>query len=76
MTDWAQARMYSYTVAATVTEYVGVMASRLVLELGVDLSKLHVIGFGLGAHAAGVMGHDLSSQVKRITGNQMEMIFP
>lgn len=49
MTDWIQARKYSYTVAARVTEYVGVMCGRLLMQLGADLSLVHAIGFGLGA---------------------------
>lgn len=49
LVDWVQARRYSYTVAARVTEYVGVMCARLVRELDADLSLLHVVGFGLGA---------------------------
>ncbi|OXA56889.1 Phospholipase A1 member A [Folsomia candida] len=68
LVDWVQARRYSYTVAARVTEYVGVMCARLVRELDADLSLLHVVGFGLGAHAAGIMGSELNGKISRITG--------
>jgi len=69
--DWEQARMYSYTVAATVSEYVGAMAARFLLEIDADLNKVHAIGFGLGAHAAGVMGYDLNGRIRRITGSNI-----
>ncbi|CAL8143834.1 unnamed protein product [Orchesella dallaii] len=72
MVDWEPARTYTYTVAVTVSEYVGKMAARIVQAMKMDTSKVHVIGFGLGAHAAGVMGNDLKQQMNmtlaRITG--------
>lgn len=72
LVDWEPARTYTYTVAVTVSEYVGKMAARLIQSMKVDPSKIHVIGFGLGAHAAGVMGNDLKARynmtLSRITG--------
>lgn len=62
ITDWVQARTYSYTVAAKVTEHVGSMASKLLRELDADFSNVHAIGFGLGA----VSSHN---NVKKICWN-------
>jgi lipoprotein lipase len=38
------------------------------LDVKYDLSKLHLLGFSLGAHVAGVAGNLAYSKVNRITG--------
>lgn len=48
MVDWEPARTYTYTVAVTVSEYVGKMTARLIQALKVNPEKIHAIGFGLG----------------------------
>lgn len=45
-----------------------VMHYRLQLELKYDLTKLHLLGYSLGAHVAGVAGNLTNNKVNRITG--------
>lgn len=40
----------------------------LLVQQGVDLSKVHLIGFDLGAHVIGFTGRQLHGKVARITG--------
>ena len=38
------------------------------LDVKYDLAKLHVLGFSLGAHVAGVAGNLAYGKINRITG--------
>lgn len=69
LVDWGIARAQSYSLAATVTENVGKETADLLNELITDYHQLHIIGFGLGAHIAGVAGANMKGFVGRITGS-------
>jgi hypothetical protein len=71
--DWSQlARSPYYLSAATNTRDVGKATARLVDFLvgeGTPLSNIHMIGFSLGAHAAGWSGATITvGKLARITG--------
>ncbi|XP_071443588.1 uncharacterized protein [Hetaerina americana] len=70
--DWeAGATIPNYVRAAANTRLVGkqlaVLLGRLRDDLGLDLRKVHLIGFSLGAHVAGFAGAELRN-LSRITG--------
>lgn len=56
-------------IAPQVAEYVYQMLQRLISK-NVDVKKVHLMGFGVGAHIAGLAGKrfDTSSKIARITG--------
>nr|CAD7193722.1 unnamed protein product [Timema douglasi] len=72
--DWEMGAANSYPAAVANTELVGRQMSLLLfdmLTLGANPSKMHVIGFSLGAHIAGCAGHILQNRgvkLGRITG--------
>ncbi|CAL8320670.1 unnamed protein product [Arctogadus glacialis] len=70
--DWLKRAQHHYPNAAQHTQLAGQDLAALInwLELDVkyDLSKLHLLGFSLGAHVAGVAGNLAYSKVNRITG--------
>ncbi|XP_063390919.1 uncharacterized protein LOC134676452 [Cydia fagiglandana] len=61
-----------YFTAADNTWYIGRFAAKFIdylVSRGLDLSKTHLVGHSLGAHAAGVAGAYITSgRVSRITG--------
>lgn len=62
-----------YLQAAANTELVGMCAAQLIDEMvsnhSIELSKIHVIGFSLGAHVAGFIGRYIKSgKLERISG--------
>ncbi|XP_013136832.1 PREDICTED: pancreatic triacylglycerol lipase-like [Papilio polytes] len=62
-----------YVQAAANTELVGMCAAQLIDEMvsnhSIELSKIHVIGFSLGAHVAGFIGRYIKSgKLERISG--------
>ncbi|XP_063543640.1 pancreatic lipase-related protein 3-like [Cydia strobilella] len=61
-----------YFTAADNTWYIGRFAAKFIdylVSRGLDLSKTHLVGHSLGAHAAGVAGAFVTSgRVSRITG--------
>lgn len=72
--DWSElARAPFYLSAATNTRYVGKATALLVdflVRQGASLDSMHLLGFSLGAHAAGWAGSSLTTgQLARITGN-------
>ncbi|XP_063216982.1 pancreatic lipase-related protein 2-like isoform X3 [Bacillus rossius redtenbacheri] len=72
--DWTNGAANSYASAVANTELVARQLGLLLLDmlsLGVDPGTVHLIGFSLGAHIAGCVGHDLlahGNQLGRITG--------
>lgn len=75
MVDWANgAKGPNYRTAAANTEVVGRQVGVLLLsmlKLGADPNRIHLLGFSLGAHIAGVASEVLKlkgSLIGRITG--------
>ncbi|KAL1491515.1 hypothetical protein ABEB36_012102 [Hypothenemus hampei] len=74
--DWKQlAQIPCYTTAYLNTWYVGQCISILMVSLvplGVDPTRIHVVGFSLGAHVSGLAGNNLQKALGtsfyRITG--------
>lgn len=64
-------------IAPKVAEYVYQMLQRLISK-GVDEKKVHLMGFGVGAHIAGLAGKrfDKSSKIARITGKDLTHSLP
>ena len=61
-----------YLRAARNTRPVGLLTGNFVnflISQGVDLSKLHLIGFSMGAHVVGRAGHITNGVLPRITGS-------
>lgn len=70
--DWSTSARLSYSLAvsavSSVGAYVGDLISTLVAANRVELDRLHLIGFDLGAHVVGFAGRRLQGEVARITG--------
>lgn len=76
--NWEKgARGPRYTTAAANTEVIGRQLGLLLLDMtsmGIDTSRVHVIGFSLGAHVAGVASEMLKEKgylLGRITGSNI-----
>lgn len=78
--DWeAGATLPNYVRAAANTRLIGKQLAFLMKNLqvhkGLDLGRVHVIGFSLGAHVSGFAGSELPG-LRRITGLfQLDFIF-
>lgn len=59
---------YSRTVSEIVPS-VGYYLAQLITSFALDLSRVDIIGVGLGAHMAGYAGAALGGNINRITGN-------
>ncbi|KAG9278658.1 lipoprotein lipase-like [Astyanax mexicanus] len=69
--DWLDRASHHYPTSAENTRLVGRDVAKFInwLEtLDYPLEKLHVLGYSLGAHVAGVAGHLSNNKVNRITG--------
>ncbi|KAM3833847.1 lipoprotein lipase-like [Diretmus argenteus] len=70
--DWLERAQHHYSHSAENTRLAGQDVATLInwleVELKYDLSKLHLLGYSLGAHVAGVAGNLANSKVNRITG--------
>ncbi|XP_068632523.1 lipoprotein lipase [Battus philenor] len=70
--DWSSLAGQSYNNAYFAVPTVGESIANFIIMLEnyvkVDLSRLHLIGFDLGAHAVGIAGRQLQGQIARITG--------
>ncbi|XP_067108723.1 lipoprotein lipase [Osmerus mordax] len=70
--DWLDRANEHYPNSAENTKLVGQDVARLInwleVEVKYDLSKLHILGYSLGAHVAGVAGNLTNNKVNRITG--------
>lgn len=70
--DWERgANLPNYVKAAANTRLVGKQLAQLLMALekhkAVDMDRVHIIGFSLGAHVSGFAGAELDG-LKRITG--------
>jgi len=71
--DWAQGASKHYLQAASNTAMVGkqiaLMIRAMEKSFGDDISsRIHLVGFSLGAHVMGMAGHYLRGKLHRITG--------
>nr|ABK29468.1 lipase [Helicoverpa armigera] len=73
--DWSREASYSYSVAVESVPLVAKDLGDFIIKyfpLPADVAKLHLVGFGLGAHVVGIAGRQVaataSGPVARITG--------
>uniref|UniRef100_A0A4W4HP93 Lipoprotein lipase n=1 Tax=Electrophorus electricus TaxID=8005 RepID=A0A4W4HP93_ELEEL len=69
--DWLERASHHYPTSAENTRLVGMDVAKFInwLEsLGYPLEKLHILGYSLGAHVAGIAGNLTNNKVNRITG--------
>ncbi|KAJ7335325.1 hypothetical protein JRQ81_013266, partial [Phrynocephalus forsythii] len=70
--DWLARASMHYQISAAYTKLVGQDVATFVdwmeEQLGYSLDKVHVLGYSLGAHAAGVAGSLTDKKINRITG--------
>lgn len=71
--DWSYLAKMSYAEAIENTWFVGQFLSHfldwIILESGLNVDDIHIIGHSLGAHIAGVAGYNVKMGViGRITG--------
>lgn len=73
--DWSLFAGLSYANAVAAVPQIGrnlaeYIRTVLVPVAQFELSKVHFVGFGLGAHVAGVAGRFLNREVGKITGKE------
>lgn len=69
LVDYGQISSCSYDrTVLEIVPAVGYYLAQLVSSLGLDLSRVELIGHGLGAHVAGYAGTALGGAISRITG--------
>ncbi|XP_041698409.2 lipoprotein lipase [Coregonus clupeaformis] len=70
--DWLDRAQHHYPNSAAHTKLVGEDVARLInwleVDLKYDLMNLHLLGYSLGAHVAGIAGNLTNNKVNRITG--------
>lgn len=71
--DWSWVAGLIYPLTKTAVTPIGIFLAQfvdwLVLEAGVSVGSIHIIGHSLGAHIAGVVGaHVTTGRISRITG--------
>uniref|UniRef100_A0A4W5QIL9 Lipoprotein lipase n=1 Tax=Hucho hucho TaxID=62062 RepID=A0A4W5QIL9_9TELE len=66
--DWLDRAQHHYHNSAANTKLVGEDVARLINWLEYNLMNLHLLGYSLGAHVAGVAGNLTNNKVNRITG--------
>ncbi|MCI4390925.1 hypothetical protein PGIGA_G00128400 [Pangasianodon gigas] len=69
--DWLGRASHHYPTSAENTRLVGRDVAQFIdwLEvIGYPLEKLHVLGYSLGAHVAGIAGNLTNNKINRITG--------
>ncbi|XP_057696491.1 lipoprotein lipase isoform X1 [Corythoichthys intestinalis] len=70
--DWLSTAQNDYVIAAQNTKAVGQEVARFIDWIeettNIPLDNLHLIGYSLGAHVAGIAGSHASNKVGRITG--------
>lgn len=66
--DWSSFSLSTYSTAVMAVTGVGSSIATFLKNLKLPLNKVHIVGFNLGAHVAGVTGRNLEGKVARITG--------
>jgi hypothetical protein len=68
--DWSSVSLSTWFYTGTLQRVypTGVAVSKFVRWLNVDLSRLHIVGFDLGGHIAGIAGRNLNGLASRIVG--------
>jgi hypothetical protein len=66
--DWASGAAVNYKQSAANVQTVGAYVYRFLQKNKIPLDKVHVIGQGLGAHAAAEAGKLSKGKIGRITG--------
>ncbi|NP_001306750.1 lipoprotein lipase precursor [Cynoglossus semilaevis] len=70
--DWLARASQHYTTSAEYTKLVGRDVAKFITwiqkELQLPWERIHVLGYSLGAHAAGVAGNLTNHKISRITG--------
>ncbi|XP_054843592.1 lipoprotein lipase [Eublepharis macularius] len=70
--DWLVRASQHYTISASNTELVGKDVAKFVdwmeEQFGYSLNNVHLLGYSLGAHAAGIAGKLTNRKISRITG--------
>ncbi|XP_076009569.1 lipoprotein lipase [Genypterus blacodes] len=70
--DWLSRANQHYTTSAAYTKLVGLDVAKFVTwlqnELGMPWERIHLLGYSLGAHVAGVAGGLTDHKISRITG--------
>nr|CAD7417057.1 unnamed protein product [Timema poppensis] len=69
--DWQRPANQGYAQSMTNTRGVGVFVANHInwlVSRGLNLNNINIVGFSLGAHVAGIAGHNVHGTVGRITG--------
>lgn len=66
--DWSSVSSWYYAGSVAKVIPTGIAISKFIRWLNVDLNILHLVGFDVGAHVAGVAGKNLNGLVPRIIG--------
>lgn len=67
--DWGKGAEVNYRQAATNVQTVGAYVYMILVKNKIPWDKIHLIGQGLGAHAAAEAGKLAKGKINRITGN-------
>lgn len=73
--DWSPRSLQDYVTAKLAVAIVGRVIGLFInwlASVGTPYSKIHCVGFSLGAHAMGIAGRTTGSQIGRITGSFLE----
>lgn len=69
VTDWSQVSSVYYEYARYRVDTTGIAVSRFIEWMNLNYNILHVVGFGLGAHVAGIAGkNSVKGRIRRIIG--------
>ena len=67
--DWSSSAGSSYDTARSNVEPLAKSVAQFIDWMGLDEGRLHVIGYDLGAHIAGIAGKNtLNGRIDKITG--------
>lgn len=67
--DWSSSAGTSYDIARNNVEPLAKSIAQFIDWMGLDEGRLHVIGYDLGAHIAGIAGKNtLNGRIDKITG--------
>ncbi|RZB41610.1 phospholipase A1 member A, partial [Asbolus verrucosus] len=74
--DWSALCEFEYLSAIRGAQQAGKILAEFLdwlFEVGVEMEKIHLVGHSLGAHVAGVAGHEIKNgKIGRITGKISE----